>query len=49
MGLLRIHAVTAVSIVIGLYMGGGIASALMSLLFPIILFLLIRPVWSNMQ
>lgn len=42
-------AVTAIGIIIGLYRGGGIASALMALVFPIILFLLIRPVWSNME
>lgn len=42
-------AVTVIGIIIDLYRGGGIASALMALIFPIILFLLIRPVWSNME
>lgn len=41
--------VTIVGIIIELYLGGGIAGALLSLVFPIILFLLIRPIWSYMR
>lgn len=42
-------AVTIISIIIGLYLHSGIASALMAIIFPIMLFLLIRPIWSNLE
>lgn len=42
-------AVTIISIIIGLYMQSGIASALMALVFPIMLFFLLRPIWSYLK